>query len=550
MSVSEQNSAETRTTDPSPTPGAPSGETAPASAGGANESGGGTGSSHPSGEGEPAAPSRTDGGEPRPTSGASKQDAPRAPASETSREDAPPAPEESNPPSTKPVQRRTPDPARMAAPALSAEVEAEIEKAMQSLEAESAAAAGGAAHPGKIRGPRVVEAGRERRHGYVVSVGPTDIFLEFGPKELGVVPRAQWGEEEELPKEGDEVEVVVVKYESAESIFVCARPGAVTKADWELLEPGQTVEARVVGTNKGGLELEVAGHRAFMPASHVALDRIEDLRVFQGEKLTCRVQRVDRRGSGNIVLSRRDVLREERERRREEMKDKLKPGVVMEGTVRKIMPFGAFVDLGGVDGLVHLSELSHDRVGFGEQAVGKYVKEGEVVRVQVLDVNLDDNRISLSMKALSDDPFEEAISEVVEGGEVTGAVKNVAEFGAFVQIAPGIEGLVHISELAHRRVEKVEDVVKPGDEVQAKVLKIDRDKRKISLSLKALQEAPQRPGGGRGGRRDEQFTPEPVKETPAMRRLREQAKQREKTKGGLGGGGGIDLGKGLGDLKL
>jgi len=476
------------------------------------------------------------------------------PSPTTVQPDAPSAPSKPRAPATPPSATEPPPvPTSRDAPKLSAEVEAEFEQAMAELEAEQPKPEPSRT-PG-IRGPRVVEAGRERRTGAVVSVGPTDIFVEFGPKELGVVPRAQWPEgDKDLPEVGQELEVIVVKYEPDESIFMCARPGTVTKADWELLEPGQTVEARVTGANKGGLELEIAGHRAFMPASHVALERINDLSVFVGEKLTCIVQRVDRRGAGNIVLSRRDMLREERERKKAEMRDIVKPGMTMEGAVRKIMPFGAFVDLGGIDGLVHISELSHERVGFGEQAVAKFVREGQQVKVQVLEADFEQNRISLSLKALESDPFEAAIGDLSEGDEITGKVKNTTEFGAFVEIAPGIEGLVHISQLAYRRVDKVEDVVKSGDEVKAKLLSIDRDSRKISLSIKALQEPPQGGGGrGRGGKRDDQFVPEPVKETPAMRRMREKAKQREKAKGGgLGGlgGGGIDLGQGLGDLKL
>ncbi|MEC9373553.1 MAG: S1 RNA-binding domain-containing protein [Planctomycetota bacterium] len=161
-----------------------------------------------------------------------------------------------------------------------------------------------------IRGPRVVQAGREHRTGRVVSVGPEDLFVEFGPKELGVASRNQW-KPEETPAVGSSLELVVDRFDANEQIFVCSRPGAVQKADWEMLEPGQIVEARVTGSNKGGLELEIANHRAFMPASLVDVRRVDDLSVFVGEKVRCLVKRVDRSGAGNILLSRRDVVAQE-----------------------------------------------------------------------------------------------------------------------------------------------------------------------------------------------------------------------------------------------
>jgi small subunit ribosomal protein S1 len=215
---------------------------------------------------------------------------------------------------------------------LTAELNAEIDAAMAELDKEADAAAknldkarvaSGSGRPAHIRGPRVVQAGREHRTGQVVTVGPTDIFVEFGPKELGIVPRLQF-KEEELPKAGEQLELVVDKFEASEGIYICSRPGSVQKADWELLEAGQVVEGRVTGVATGkdgkqvGLELEVAGHRAFMPASQVSLDRVEDMSVFVGEKMSASVVRVERFGKGNIVLSRRDVLGAERKRLAEE----------------------------------------------------------------------------------------------------------------------------------------------------------------------------------------------------------------------------------------
>ena len=339
---------------------------------------------------------------------------------------------------------------------LSAEVEAELDAAMADLTAATAGAAEGdhtdadpnaaAARKPAIRGPRKVEGGREHRTGIVVSVGPSDIFVEFGPKELGVLERQQY-KDDELPKAGDTIEVVVVRYERGEGLFICAKPGAVQKADWEMLEAGQVVEARVVSVNKGGLACEVAGHDAFMPASQVDVGRINDLSIFVGEKFPCVVQRVDRRGRGNIVLSRREVIARERAEAATKLRDALKEGDVLEGTVRKIMPFGAFVDLGGIDGLIHLNDLSHERVNHGEKNVARHVSEGQAVKVQILKLDWDNDRISLGRKQLEADPFAAAASDVVEGAVMSGKVTKILEFGAFVEVAPGVEGLVHISEL-------------------------------------------------------------------------------------------------------
>tara|TARA_E500000318_G_scaffold1676_3_gene2201 strand:- start:39540 stop:40949 length:1410 start_codon:yes stop_codon:yes gene_type:complete len=443
-------------------------------------------------------------------------------------------------------------PAPQAATEIDAETHAEIEAAMSDLAAADAADAPESGSK-SIKGPRVVRGGREHRTGMVVSVGASDVFVEFGPKELGVVEIAQF--KDTPPNVGDQLEVAVQRFDSAESLYICALPGAVQKADWEMLEPGQVVEARVTGTNKGGLELEIANHRAFMPASQVDIDRVPDLSVFVGEKMTCEVQKVDKRGQGNIVLSRRDVLQKERAKAAESLKEALKEGDTVTGTVRKIMDFGAFVDLGGVDGLVHLNDLSHERVNHGAKNVARHVSEGQKVSVQILKLDWEGNRIGLGLKQLQADPFASAAEEVVEGAELSGKVTKILEFGAFVEVAPGVEGLVHISELDWRRVNDVNEVLKENEVVQVKVLKVDPSDRKISLSIKQLKDRPQQQGGGGRGRgggrggRDDRTPEEILKETPELRRLREQAKkQPKKGGGGLGNAGG--MGMGLGDLKL
>lgn len=427
-------------------------------------------------------------------------------------------------------------------PAISKSMEAEIEAAMKAATEVTEQA------PRKIRGPRVVQSGREHRSGTVVSVGATDVFLEFGPKELGVLPKTQLKDGVEPPAVGSQLEVVIDRFDSGEQVYLCSLPGAVQKAEWELLEPGQVVEARVTGVNKGGLELEVAGHRAFMPASQVDIHRVEDLSVFVGEKLACKVIRVDRGGRGNITLSRRDIVAEQREQMKQDLREKLAEGQEVEGVVKSIMPFGAFVDIGGVDALLHVSDMSHDRVNKPESVV----KVGDKIKTKILKLDWEGNRHKLGLKQLAPDPWDTALAEIKEGDIASGRVTKLMEFGAFVEIAPGLEGLVHISELAWKRTEKVEHAVKPDQVVSVKILSIDPDKRRVSLSIKQTTEPP----ADSRAAKDAGRTPDEIlKDTPALRRMREQFKKKQarlekKGKSKVKGGGIDDGSLSLSDLKL
>lgn len=440
-------------------------------------------------------------------------------------------------------------PAKTESSQLSPEIQAELDAAMADLGFDPATESRGANTAAKpapgapgIRGPRVVQAGREHRTGKVVSVGPDDIFVEFGPKQLGVVDRKQYPDDA-VPTVGSELEVVINKLDASDGLYICSRPGAVQKAPWESLEAGQTIEARVTGVNKGGLELELpGGHPGFMPASQVSLDRVEDLSVYVGQKFVCQVQRVDRRGKGNVVLSRRDMLNAERKEKAAKLKETITEGQIIDGVVRKIMPYGAFVDMGGLDGLLHASDITHERGQLmGEKSIAKYITEGQPIRVQVLKVDLENDRISLGLKQMEADPFQAALSEVQEGAELNGRVVRLADFGAFVEVSKGVEGLVHVSEIEHRRIGHPADVLKEDEVVKVKVLKIDPATRKISLSIKALKAAPEYSGGGGGGgggRGGRDKTPgrtaeEILKETPELRRLRAKF-GKQGFKGGLG----------------
>lgn len=388
--------------------------------------------------------------------------------------------------------------------------------------------------PGRSRvlGPRQIIAGREVRPGTIVAVGPTDVFVEFGPKELGVIPRSQWGPDEPLPGVGEIIEAVV-DHRDDDGALVCSRPGAVRKADWELLEPGQVIEARVIGVNRGGLELDVAGHVAFLPAGQVALEHVPDLSVYVGEKLRCRVQHISRAGRGSIVLSRRDLLLEERRQRVEQLKATLAEGQIVEGTVRRIVPFGAFVDLGGIDGLIRVSDLTYERIQPGEKNVQRYVKEGDRVRVQILKLDWEAGHIGLGLKQVQGDLFAAAAGQIKAGDEISGRVTRLTEFGAFVEIAPGVDGLIHISELSWQRVRRADDVVQVGQVVRVKVLQLDAGSRRISLSLRATQQPPIEPGSARASRAPAQLLSPTSALSPQMRRLRAKLGQRP-LKGGIG----------------
>jgi small subunit ribosomal protein S1 len=307
--------------------------------------------------------------------------------------------------------------------------------------------------------PRPARGERERKIGTVVSIHGGEVFVEFGPKSQGICPLTQF---EEPPASGQRMEFIVDRYDRDEGLLLLSREGIVRKAEWEALEEGQIVEARCTGTNKGGLDMEVANHRAFMPAGHVDIRHIEDLSVFVGEKFPCEVIELDR-NRGRIVLSRRLPLEAERQRRRDELLETLEVGATLPAVITTIKEYGAFADLGGMDGLIHISDLSYQRVSHPSEVV----KEGDAVNVKVLKIDRDQEppRISLGLKQTLEDPYAASVGKLEVGDNVTGRVTKIAPFGAFVELSPGVEGLVHISELSNDRVHHVGSVVKPDQVV-------------------------------------------------------------------------------------
>ena len=410
------------------------------------------------------------------------------------------------------------------------------------LDAEIAAALGDAsidqlleAHEDPTPSVKISSDGRRTRSGTVVAIHDDNAMIEFGPKSQGICPCNQFRElKGDAPAVGSTHDFVVERFDPFEGLLIVSLPGAVQKADWGTLEQGQIIEARCVGVNRGGLEMEVNNHRGFMPSGQVDTRHVPDISVFIGEKMTCKVIEL-KKNKDRLVLSRKAVVAVERAKQRETLLSELAEGQVRTATVTSIQPYGAFADLGGIDGLIHVSDIAHERV----KDPASVLKVGDTLEVQVLKIDTSgkEPRIGLSRKQVMANPAAQAMESIEEGAEVTGTVKKLTDFGAFVEIAPGLEGLVHISQLAHERVQNVQQVLKKNEVIQVKVLSIDRDRNRVSLSVKALTEAPKRPesesAGGRGGRRGRgpAESQQAREEDPEMRKLKARF-----SSGGLKGG--------------
>jgi small subunit ribosomal protein S1 len=274
--------------------------------------------------------------------------------------------------------------------------------------------------------------------------------------------------------------------EDAEGRLILSKKRARFEIAWKAIEAaaesGEPVTGRVIEVVKGGLILDL-GVRGFLPASLVDIRRVQDLDEFLGKELRCKVIELNR-SRNNVVLSRRAVLEDERKEMRQAILDRLSPGDVVDGQISNIVDFGAFVDLDGMDGLIHISELSWSHVNHPSEVL----EIGQDVKVKVLDIDRDRQRISLGLKQTQTDPWQQVVESYSEGDVVEGRVTKVVTFGAFVEILPGVEGLVHISELAQHHVENPREVVAQGDPVNVLILEIDADRRRLSLSLKRVEE--------------------------------------------------------------
>jgi small subunit ribosomal protein S1 len=344
--------------------------------------------------------------------------------------------------------------------------------------------------------------------GVVVKVDPDEVLLDIGWKSEGVIPARELSikldvDPNAIVQVGDVVEALVMNKEDDQGRLVLSKKRAQYERAWGTIEKiyteDKTVQGSVIEVVKGGLILDI-GLRGFLPASLVEMRRVRDLAPYVGETIECKIIELDK-NRNNVVLSRRKFLEETQSEFRNEFLTSLQKGEIRAGVVSSIVNFGAFVDLGGVDGLVHVSELSWKHIDHPSEVV----EVGDEVEVEVLDVDLDRERVSLSLKATQEDPWNRFAREHAVGEVVDGEVTKLVPFGAFVKVADGIEGLIHISELADRHVEVPEAVVNVGDKIEVKVIDIDTVRRRISLSLKQAQ-APE-PAAAGAGREDFEAAP-------------------------------------------
>jgi small subunit ribosomal protein S1 len=326
--------------------------------------------------------------------------------------------------------------------------------------------------------------------GEVVRIDKDEVLVDIGYKSEGVIPSTELSIRRSVdPTEevslGERVDALVLTKEDQEGRLLLSKKRARFEKAWRKIEAaaesGEPVEGTVIEVVKGGLILDL-GVRGFLPASLVDIRRVHNLDEFKGQTLECKVIELNR-SRNNVVLSRRAVLEEERKEVREQILGRLQPGAVVEGKISNIVDFGAFVDLDGIDGLIHISELSWSHVNHPSEVLSV----GETVNVKVLDIDRERQRISLGLKQTQEDPWRRVLQEYRPGDVLEGKVTKVVAFGAFVEIIPGVEGLVHISELAEHHVENPSEVVSPGDETWVRILEIDENRRRISLSVKRAE---------------------------------------------------------------
>lgn len=365
------------------------------------------------------------------------------------------------------------------------DIEAEMEAALAGFSADSVLVAPEpATHPAPASGDSAAAPPRgnqvERRTVRVLAVRGDDIFVDLGEKSEGIVSALQF--DKAVPRAGDLVELVLDHFDRDNNLFILRRPGTAQEADWGTVAKGMIVDAIVRKVNKGGLEVTVNGIRGFLPAGQVDLVHIPDLGTLVGQTLRCEITEVSL-SSRNLVVSRKAILERERAERARATLESLAEGQIKDGVVKKIMDFGAFVDIGGVDGLIHVSQISWQKV----HHPGDVLRPGQEVQVVVLNFDKETKKIGLGLRQLSESPWSKAADKYRPGAVVSGRVSKLMDFGAFVELEPGIEGLVHISELAGHRVRRVGEVVKLDQVVEVKVLDFDEEKNRISLSLKAAQ---------------------------------------------------------------
>jgi small subunit ribosomal protein S1 len=327
--------------------------------------------------------------------------------------------------------------------------------------------------------------------GRVLGITERGILMDFGFKSEGVVPQEEYspGDAENL-KAGDEVEVTIKSMDSPEGFPVLSRADAVRLRTWDMLDQahreGTNVRGRVVERVKGGLRIDISGIPAFLPGSQVDSRPIRNLDAFRDQEIEARVIKINRKRA-NVVLSRKAVLDEQNEGRKSETLNNIEEGFIVEGQIKNLTDYGAFVDLGGVDGLLHVTDMSWGRL----QHPNELFKVGDNVQVKVLKLDRGRERVSLGYKHLLPDPWESVEERYQIGARIQGQVASVTDYGAFIELEPGVEGLVHVSEMSwSKRMKHPSKLVNPGDTVEVEVLGIDTKARRISLGMKQVQANP------------------------------------------------------------
>lgn len=324
--------------------------------------------------------------------------------------------------------------------------------------------------------PAAAPASGGARKGKVVNIRRDDVFVDLGGKSQGVAPLAHF----DTVKIGDEFEFTVDRYDEHEGLLILSRKGVVsTNVSWETLEVGQVVEGTVTGMNKGGLEVDVKGMRAFMPSGQVDLYFMKDISTLLGQRITAEVMQFDRNAK-NLVVSRRALLERQKEEARQKLLAELAEGQTRRGVVRSVMDYGAFVDLGGIDGLLHVSEMSHRR----GRHPSEFVKVADLVDVKIIKLDKETGKLSLSLKQAMPDPWANVETRYPVGTTVTGRVTRIEPFGAFIEVEEGLEGLLPVSEMSWQRIRHPSDVVKVGDTIKLVVISLDAGHQRMSFSLK------------------------------------------------------------------
>src|SRR6059036_2775673 len=324
--------------------------------------------------------------------------------------------------------------------------------------------------------------------GTIIEVRPKEVLVDIGYKSEGSVPANEF-EDVKTVKVGDEIDVLIEKLEDKEGMVILSKEKAEFKKNWEriltICNEGGTIVGKVKAVVKGGLLVNI-GVEAFLPASQIDIIPPKNLIGFVGNNYDFKVVKINQERQ-NIVLSRRELIEQERTERRQRLLSEMMPGDIRKGTVKNLTDFGAFIDLNGLDGLLHITDMSWGRIGHPSELL----KVGQEIDVVVLDINREKERVSLGLKQKLANPWENIETKYPVGARVKGKVVNLVPYGAFVELEPGVEGLVHVTELSWtKRVAKPADMLKAGQEIEAVVLGINRDEQKISLGLRQLEANP------------------------------------------------------------